>query len=112
MRDHHREGIEAGRLNVFVDGLFAFTLTLLLIGGDVVPHDATELTRTLGGIPAFAVCFSLIAYFWHGHGRWRRRCPGADGTGLLLSLLLVFFALIFVHPLALTSRCRRTHPSP
>ncbi|MEO7072408.1 MAG: TMEM175 family protein [Rhodanobacter sp.] len=96
---HHREGIEAGRLDAFVDGAFAFTLTLLLIGGGAVPHDAAELMRTLTGIPAFAVCFSLIAYFWHGHVRWRRHVPDADKAGLVLSLLLVFFALIFVFPL-------------
>ena len=35
-----REGIEAGRLAMFVDGAFAFTLTLLVIGGDVVPDSA------------------------------------------------------------------------
>lgn len=94
-----REGIEAGRLDMFVDGAFAFTLTLLVIGGDVVPDSAEALLRMLGGIPAFAVCFSMIAYFWHGHVRWRRRCLHADGAGLWLSLLLVFFALIFVYPL-------------
>jgi len=95
----HREGIEAARLDAFVDGAFAFTLTLLLIGGEAVPRSTGELLHTLTGIPAFAVCFSLIAYFWHGHVRWRRRCPVADGRGLVLSLLLVFFALIFVYPL-------------
>jgi uncharacterized membrane protein len=94
-----REGIEAGRLDTFVDGAFAFTLTLLVIGGDVVPDSAAALLRILGGIPSFAVCFWMIAFFWHGHVRWRRRCPRADGAGLWLSLLLVFFALIFVYPL-------------
>lgn len=94
-----REGIEAGRLDAFVDGAFAFTLTLLVIGGGVVPDSAGSLLHMLGGIPAFAVCFWMIAYFWHGHVRWRRRCPRADGAGLWLSLLLVFFALIFVYPL-------------
>jgi uncharacterized membrane protein len=93
------EGFEAVRLDTFVDGAFAFTLTLLVIGGEEVPRNAAELLEMLGGIPAFGVCFSLIAYFWHGHVRWRRRCPRADGTGLWLSLLLVFFALIFVYPL-------------
>ena len=38
----HREGTEAARLDAFVDGAFAFTLTLLLIGGEGVPHDAQE----------------------------------------------------------------------
>lgn len=94
-----REGIEAGRLDMLVDGAFAFTLTLLVIGGDVVPRDTVELLRALGRIPAFAACFSLITLFWHGHVRWRRHCLRADFPGRGLSLLLVFFAMIFVYPL-------------
>jgi uncharacterized membrane protein len=95
----HREGIEAGRLDIFVDGVFAFTLTLLVIGGGEIPDSSEKLVRMLGGIPAFAVCFFQIAYFWHGHVRWRRHCLASDGPGLWLSLMLVFFALIFVYPL-------------
>lgn len=94
-----REGIEAGRLDMFVDGAFAFILTLLLIGGESIPDSTDKLLRTLGGIPAFAVCFFQIAFFWHGHVRWRKRCHSADATGRWLSLLLVFFAMIFVYPL-------------
>ena len=37
-----REGIEAGRLDMFVDGAFAFILTLLLIGGDAFPTAPTS----------------------------------------------------------------------
>ena len=95
----HREGIEAGRLDMFVDGAFAFTLTLLVIGRDAIPNTAAELVKMLGGIPAFAACFAMIAFFWHGHVNWRKHCLRADKRGLLLSLLLVFFALIFVYPL-------------
>ncbi|MCX7514542.1 TMEM175 family protein [Frateuria hangzhouensis] len=94
-----REGIEAGRLDMFVDGAFALTLTLLLIGGEDVPRSTAELLQTLGGIPAFAACFFHVTFFWHGHVRWRRRCPQPDPIGRWLSLLLVFFALIFVYPL-------------
>jgi uncharacterized membrane protein len=94
-----REGIEAGRLDMFVDGAFAFILTLLLIGGDKIPDSTDKLLYMLGGIPAFAVCFFQIAFFWHGHVRWRKRCHSADSTGRWLSLLLVFFAMIFVYPL-------------
>lgn len=94
-----REGIEAGRLDAFVDGAFAFTLTLLLIGGDTIPDSTDKLLLMLGGIPAFAVCFFHIAFFWHGHVRWRKRCHGASAAGRWLSLLLVFFAMIFVYPL-------------
>ena len=94
-----REGIEAGRLDMFVDGAFAFILTLLLIGGDKIPDSTDKLLYMLGGVPAFAVCFFQIAFFWHGHVRWRKRCHSADSTGRWLSLLLVFFAMIFVYPL-------------
>lgn len=94
-----REGIEAGRLDAFVDGAFAFTLTLLLIGGGTIPDDTGKLLLMLGGVPAFAACFFHIAFFWHGHVRWRKRCHGASAAGRWLSLLLVFFAMIFVYPL-------------
>lgn len=94
-----REGIEAGRLDTFVDGAFAFILTLLLIGGDMIPDSTAKLLLMLGGVPAFAVCFFHIAFFWHGHVRWRKRCREADAAGRMLSLLLVFFAMIFVYPL-------------
>ena len=94
-----REGIEAGRLDMFVDGAFAFILTLLLIGGESIPDSTGKLLHALGGIPAFAVCFFQIAFFWHGHVRWRKRCHGAGASGRWLSLLLVFFAMIFVYPL-------------
>ncbi|WEN15259.1 TMEM175 family protein [Rhodanobacter sp. AS-Z3] len=94
-----REGIEAGRLDMFVDGAFAFILTLLLIGGESIPDSTDKLLHALGGIPAFAICFFQIAFFWHGHVRWRKRCHSADASGRWLSLLLVFFAMIFVYPL-------------
>lgn len=95
----HREGIEAGRLDMFVDAAFAFALTLLVIGRDAVPSRVDELLHMLAGIPAFAASFAIVALFWHGHVRWRRHQLHADGRGLLLSLLLVFFVLIFVYPL-------------
>lgn len=95
----HREGIEAGRLDMFVDGAFAFTLTLLAIGGETMPNTAEKLLHILAGVPAAAICFAQIAWMWHGHVRWRHLCTRASRSGLLLSLLLVFFALIFVYPL-------------
>lgn len=94
-----REGVEAGRLDMFVDGAFAFTLTLLLIGGASIPDSTDKLLLALGGVPAFAACFFHVAFFWHGHVRWRTRCHRAGATGRWLSLLLVFFAMIFVYPL-------------
>lgn len=94
-----REGIAAGRLDMFVDGAFALTLTVLVIGGEAVPRSGVELLRVMAGIPAFAASFAMIAFFWHGHVRWRQLCHVSTRRGLVLSLLLVFFALIFVYPL-------------
>lgn len=94
-----REGTEAGRLDAFVDGAFAFILALLLIGGASIPDSAAKLLHALGGVPAFAACFFQVAFFWHGHVRWRRLCPRDEAAGRWWSLLLVFFALIFVYPL-------------
>jgi hypothetical protein len=52
-------------------------------------------------VPAFAACFAQLAWLWHGHVRWRETVAGTDVIGVVLSLLLVFFALIFVFPLHL-----------
>jgi uncharacterized membrane protein len=93
-----REGIEAGRLDMFVDGAFAFTLTLLAIGGDTIPDSSLKLLHLVRDIPASAMCFVQIALMWHGHVRWRHQCLKNTKLGLVLSLTLVFFALIFVYP--------------
>jgi hypothetical protein len=95
----HREGLEAGRLDIFVDGAFAFTLTLLAIGGAEIPNDVDKMVHLLGNVPAAAACFAQMARFWYGHVQWRMHCTRATRPGLLLSLLLVFFALIVVYPL-------------
>jgi len=95
----HREGLEAGRLDIFVDGAFAFTLTLLAIGGAEIPHDVDKMVHILGDVPAAAACFAQMARFWHGHVQWRTHCTRATRPGLFLSMLLVFFALIVVYPL-------------
>lgn len=89
------------RLDNFVDGAFAFAITLLVISGASLPRTVSALIDALRGIPAFAVCFLQLALFWHGHVRWRETFGLTDGRSMRLSLLLVFFALIFVFPLHL-----------
>jgi len=96
-----RERTESARLDNFVDGAFAFAVTLLVISGASLPKDIATLEHALRGIPAFAACFGQLAIFWHGHVRWRDSVRLADRTSLLLSLVLVLFALIFVFPLHL-----------
>lgn len=96
-----QEHQQSERLDNFVDGAFAFAITLLVISGASLPRTVGALVEALRGVPAFAVCFSQLALFWYGHVRWRETFRLTDGRSLLLSLLLVFFALIFVFPLHL-----------
>lgn len=95
------ERTESARLDNFVDGAFAFAITLLIISGGSLPKNVLALEHALREVPAFAACFFQLAVFWHGHVRWRDTARLTDGTSLQLSLLLVFFALIFVFPLHL-----------
>ena len=99
--DQRTSSTEASRLDNFVDGAFAFAITLLVISGTSLPRTVGELIDALRGVPAFAVCFAQLALFWYGHVQWRETCRLNDRRGLLLSLLLVFLALIFVFPLHL-----------
>src|SRR6185312_11758971 len=58
-----RERTESARLDNFVDGAFAFAITLLLISGATMPRDVAALEHALLGVPAFAVCFAQLAWF-------------------------------------------------
>jgi uncharacterized membrane protein len=91
--------IEAHRLDGFIDAAFAFAVSVLAIAGAEMPHDLHDLLAALDRIPAFACSFATLMIFWHRHVRWRDRFRLHDTTSILLSLMLVFFALIFVYPL-------------
>lgn len=101
MDPQRQRDFEIGRLDNFVDGAFAFAITLLVISGSSLPRTVAQLIDALRGVPAFAVCFAQLALFWYGHVRWRETFRVSDRRSLLLSLLLVFLALIFVFPLHL-----------
>lgn len=87
------------RLDNFTDAAFAFAVSLLVIGGAGAPATFEQLTGALGDIPAFAFGFAVVAMFWAGHVRWRRLRGDGDTLSALLTLLLVFLALIYIQPL-------------
>lgn len=103
MSDQHdaaRVGrVEAHRLDGFIDAAFAFAVSVLAIAGADVPHSLHDLLLALDRIPGFACSFATLLLFWHRHVRWRDRFRIHDGISIFLSLMLVFFALIFVYPL-------------
>lgn len=91
--------IEIHRLDGFIDAAFAFAVSVLAIAGAEVPHNLHDLLQALDRIPAFACSFATLMIFWHRQVRWRERMRLHDKTSLMLSMMLVFFALIFVYPL-------------
>ena len=87
------------RLDGFIDAAFAFAVSLLAIAGTEIPRSLHDLLLALDRIPAFACSFATLLIFWFRQVRWRERFHTHDRTSMLLSLALVFFALIFVYPL-------------
>ena len=94
-----REGDVTQRLDNFTDAAFAFAVSLLVIGGAGAPRDFDQLVGALGDIPAFAFGFAVVVMFWFAHVRWRQLRGEGDARSILLTLLLVFLALIYVQPL-------------
>lgn len=92
-------GAQVTRLESFVDAAFAFAVTLLVISLDTIPDSIPGLMKALKGVPAFAVSFLQIALFWQAHVIWSRRYGLDDTRSMVLSLLLVFLALVYVYPL-------------
>jgi chromate transport protein ChrA len=89
------------RLEGFVDASFAFVVTLLVISIGHTPSTVPEMLHALRGIPAFALCFFLVARLWKSHRDWSRYYDLDDPTSVFLSLALVFLVMVFVHPLRL-----------
>jgi uncharacterized membrane protein len=87
------------RLDAFVDAAFAFAVSLLIIAGGEPPRNFADLMEALGRIPSFAMGFALIVMFWLGHRTFGRLVPIRDGLSVVLSLAIVFMALIYVFPL-------------
>ena len=68
-----RERAESARLDNFVDGAFAFAITLLVISGADLPKDVAALEHAPRGIPAFAACFALLGFTGGIANRYRAR---------------------------------------
>jgi uncharacterized membrane protein len=92
-------GVQATRVDAFVDAAFAFAVTLLVVSIGRVPTTVAELQLALRGVPAFAASFFVIARFWQAHRNWSRRYGIDDTRSVRLSLALVFLVLVYVYPL-------------
>lgn len=102
VRDYFRlRGLATTRLDTFIDAVFAFATTMLVISLGSIPETYPELIEALKGIPAFVGSFVQVMLIWLGHRRWSRRYGIEDAGTIFLSLLLIFIVLVYVYPLKL-----------
>ena len=94
-------GLQASRLETFVDAAFAFAVTLLVVSFDAMPASMPELHEALRRAPAFIAGFAILAMFWASHHRFSRRTGLADARVTTLGLALIAVALLYVYPLRL-----------
>jgi uncharacterized membrane protein len=91
-------GHEVTRLEGFTDAVFAFAVTLLVVSLEV-PKTYPELIEALRGVPAFGICFALLAVVWFEHYRYFRRYGLENPVTVILNCALLFCVLLYVYPL-------------
>lgn len=101
-RDGFRlRGENMTRMEVFSDAAFAFGVTMLVVSVGSVPGNYDELILALKKVPSFALSFAQIMAFWVGHRMWSQRFGLEDRVTMFLTLLMIFFVLVYVYPLRL-----------
>jgi uncharacterized membrane protein len=95
-----RESLEFGRVVNLSDAVFAFAMTLLVLGIEL-PEQTTgplagQLPRVLPSLGAFALSFALVAATWWQHHRFVARLQRVDGR--LVALDLVFLGVVALVP--------------
>lgn len=89
----------AARLDAFTDAAFAFAVSLMVVGAGGGTLDYAALQTVLRSIPSFAIGFAIIAMFWFAHVRWRTYRGEGDWRSTLLTIVLIFTVLVYIHPL-------------
>ncbi len=104
MRSAEENGLGTSRLEALADGIFAFAMTLLVLGIDVPENipgnqaDQALLQHLIGLIPQFlvyALAFFTLGSFWYAHQKHFRYIKKADGRLIWNNILgFMFIALI------------------
>lgn len=114
MRDHlfHKQlgadmnfrwrGGDVSRIEAFADGIFAITITLLIVAGSS-SYGFIDMWLMVRDLPAFLLSFAFIMYAWLAHYLFFRRYGMADGLTLFLNALFLFLVMSLAYPLKLLS---------
>lgn len=91
-------GKEVSRLENLADGVFAFSVSMLVITTSV-PTAFADLMAVMKSFPAFVACFALLMVFWNVHYRFFRRYGLEDAFTRVVNYAILLLVLFSVYPL-------------
>lgn len=91
-------GGEVSRLEGLSDGVFALTITLLVVSVEV-PATWLELRRTVRDLPVFLGCFAVLMTAWRYHDSFFRRYGLSDLVTTALNAAFLFVVMFYAFPL-------------
>ena len=91
-------GGEVSRLESLVDGVFAISVTLLIVSREV-PQNFQDFVNVMWTFPGFIITFTFLFMIWYAHYLFHRRYGLEDFKTILLNSLLIFVILFYIYPL-------------
>lgn len=91
-------GGEVSRVEALSDGVFAVTLTLLIVSASV-PETFYQLWLTIQALPVFLVCYLVLMMAWRYHYLFFRRYGLEDTLTTGLNAAFLFVILFYAYPL-------------
>lgn len=95
-------GGDVSRLEAFADGVFALTITLLIISS-TSSNGFYDMWLMVRDLPAFLLSFAMICYAWIEHYLFFRRYGLADNWTVFFNALFLFLVMVLAYPLKLLS---------
>lgn len=96
--DFRWRGGEVTRLEALSDGVFAITISLLVITLEV-PANFSALSELIAQLPVFLASFLILMAAWRAHFLFFRRFGLDDGATQALNAIFLFLILFFAFPL-------------
>ncbi len=91
-------GGDVSRIEGLTDGVFALSLTLLMVTLEV-PSTYDEMRLAFQQLPAFLACFAVLVWCWYHHFIYHRRYGLENVPAVFLNAAFLFLVLLYVFPL-------------
>jgi len=98
-RGFRLRGMQATRLETFIDAAFAFAISMLVIAAQQIPDNITAILAAFRNVPTFICSIAVLGIFWRGHWLWSRRFGLEDGVSIVISWAMIATILIYIYPL-------------